>query len=417
MDDALRRPKKSIFLSCLLGNLLEHYDTALYGLLAPLLAPLFFPDSDPVVSLILAYSVMATSFVSRPLGVLFFARFVQRRGAAASLSLSLKGVAVTTFAMGFLPTYEAVGVSAPFILVLLRVSQSFFAAGETSIAPQYLIGLFPGQHKVRANGFYQSSVVAGILLASAVVTGIVSFDPDLWRMAFAVGGLTALIALKLRQIPEALDDFPRTSADHSFRQSLLTKPQVSLLLKITILASFTYLTYVIPFVFMNGFVPKITEISYPEMMGMNTALLVLDMVLVPVLGRFFERYQPRRVMLLSAFFHSALIVPAFFFLEGAGLFYVTFIRICIVLVGLTYLSPYNVYLHHSLNPHERYLLPGLGYAVGAEAIGKTAPAVCLFLWHVFGTVLAPGLYIAAIGILNVLILLAFGLKKLDPLKA
>ncbi len=411
MDNALRRSKSSIFISCLLGNLLEHYDTALYGLLAPLIAPLFFPDSDPVVSLVLAYSVMATSFVSRPLGVLFFARFIQRRGAAASLSLSLKGVAVTTCAMGLIPTYEAVGAAAPVILVLLRVAQSFFAAGETSIAPQYLIGLFHDQRKVSANGFYQSSVVAGILLASAVVTGIAAFDPTLWRMAFTAGALTALIALKLRRIPEVLDDLPRIPVGRSFKRLSFTKTHASLLLKITILASFTYLTYVIPFVFMNGFIPKITEISYPEMMGMNTTLLVLDMLLVPVLGRLCERYQPQRVMILSAFCHSILIVPAFFFLEGAGFIYVTLVRIFIVMLGLTYLSPYNVYLHQSLNSQERYLLPGLGYAIGAEAIGKTAPAVCLFLWHVFGTVLAPGLYIASIGMASVLILLVCALQK------
>lgn len=405
MQHALTRAKKSIFSSCIIGNLLEHYDTALYGFLAPFLAPLFFPEADPVVALILAYGIMATSFLTRPSGVLFFAHYIQKYGAGASLSLSLKGVAVTTFAMGLLPTYETLGMGAPILLVFLRLLQSFFGAGETSLAPQYLLTLIQDDKKVRANSFYQSSSVGGILLASTFVTLIVVYDRDLWRLAFLLGSLTALLALGLRRIPANLDDFPASVSFRPLLKNVFSGKQAGSLLKIIFLSSFTYLTYAIPFVFMNGFVPNMTKITYEEMIGINTTLLVLDMFLISFLGRFLEKKAPRTVMLFSAFCYSILILPAFFFLEDAALPFVTGVRVMMIILGMAYLLPYNVYLHGALNARDRYLLPGLGYAIGAEAIGKTAPALCLSLWYTFKTPVAPALYISAIGLLVTCLLL------------
>ena len=86
--------------SLLVGNALDHFDSALYGLLAPILAPLFFPHHDPVVQLILAYSVLGTSLITRPLGAFIFGVWAHKSNPMRVLSFSfLSGRMKSIFSM------------------------------------------------------------------------------------------------------------------------------------------------------------------------------------------------------------------------------------------------------------------------------------------------------------------------------
>ena len=125
--------------SILIGSAVDHFDTALYSFLAPIFAQLFFPTSDPIISLILAYSVLATTIITRPLGSYIFGLIALTSGPAVSLSYSLVGVGMTTLALGFLPTYNQIGVYAPILLIILRFFSGIFSAGEISIAKLYIL--------------------------------------------------------------------------------------------------------------------------------------------------------------------------------------------------------------------------------------------------------------------------------------
>jgi len=74
------RKISNIDVSILLGNGIEHYDTALHGILAPILAPIFFPHKDPLVSLILTYAAFATGFLTKPMGALVFGLITKKEG-------------------------------------------------------------------------------------------------------------------------------------------------------------------------------------------------------------------------------------------------------------------------------------------------------------------------------------------------
>ena len=89
-----------------LGNLLDHFNTSLYAFMAPILAPIFFPNHEPIVQLILGYSLLSTSLVTRPLGSLIFGFVACRRGAIFSLSISLVGVAFASVLFGCIPDFH-----------------------------------------------------------------------------------------------------------------------------------------------------------------------------------------------------------------------------------------------------------------------------------------------------------------------
>ena len=133
------RSTRQIIGATLIGNTLDHYDTALYGFLAPFFASVFFPNEDPIVALIYTYGLMSASLIARPLGALFFGRWGAQLGGKRSFIISLVGLSLTTGCMGLVPGYDSIGRAAPILILFLRFGQGFFAAGETTIAPLFIL--------------------------------------------------------------------------------------------------------------------------------------------------------------------------------------------------------------------------------------------------------------------------------------
>ena len=159
---------------------------------------------------------------------------------------------------------------------------------------------------------------------------------------------------------------------------------------------FSNMTYMLPFVFMNSFVPLISSVSLETMMALNTLLLVFDMVMIPVLGRVVLKYDATKVMLTASLVLAITIIPLFQGLHAASLFYVTFVRFWIVIWGIIFLCPLNLWSKMLFNSPEQYLLVGMGNAIGTATLGRVTPAICLWLWYTTKTTLAPALYIVLV---------------------
>ena len=115
-----------------IGNFLEHYDNALFGLLAPFIAPLFFEEKDPITALILTYGMLPLGFLDASARLPSFSgRSGDRFGRRHALFCSLSGMALVTVGIGSLPLYREIGIFAPLLLAAGRMLQSFCAAGES----------------------------------------------------------------------------------------------------------------------------------------------------------------------------------------------------------------------------------------------------------------------------------------------
>lgn len=118
-------------LNILLGNLFVHYDSALFTLLSPFFAQIFFPNYDQLTALILTYGIIPLGMLARPIGSLVFGYIGDNYGRKEALVGALFGIGVVTGCIGFLPTYERVGMLAPILLLVGRICQNFFGAGES----------------------------------------------------------------------------------------------------------------------------------------------------------------------------------------------------------------------------------------------------------------------------------------------
>lgn len=370
----------------IIGNFLDQYDHTLFGILAPFIAPLFFEKNDPLTALILTYGMIPLGLLSRPLGSLFFGALGDRKGRRAALSVSLCGMAFATTLIGFLPLYSEVGIFAPIGLAAVRLLQGFFAAGETVGGSIFVLEHTPAEKRGFFSGLYDASSIAGMLLGSALVTALAmrGWVESSWRLLFWGSALLALVGIYLRF--KSQESVEYSEGKHLTWKELLAEKQS--FFSLVLAAGFSYTTYSLSFLLMNGLVPLVTEYTKADVMKINTALLALDMVLLPLFGSL-----GKKSMLYGASFAAVAAVPLFTLLEGASLPLIIFIRTALVLAGVAFAGPYHAWALEQIAPRGRYRILSLSYSIGSQAIGATAPAICLFLFQITGSCASSGLYL------------------------
>ncbi len=423
--------------SILIGNTMDHFDTALYGFLAPLLAGIFFPNHDKIVALILTYSVLATSLFTRPIGSYFFGVIAKKYGGVFALSHSLIGVALTTSLIGLIPSHTQIGWLAPLLLVVLRTLQGVYSEGECAIAKLFILENKEEKKAFKASYLYQTSTMVGIILASFISTIVLNVEYNTyWRLYFIFSGFTALIGYFLRKSEDivvkpslssrnltagsnkkykiTLRNFWIPWRGHGMTQSSPRNDVVSSLLhdlttvwnnklsilRISFAVGFSYMTYIVPFVFMNSFIPLITDISLETMMKFNTEFLIFDMIMIPIIGHLTKKFHYLKILNGTLILMSLSIIPLWLFLNSSSIWYVNFVRVWIIILGVGFLAPLNCWLNDLFKTADKYMLVGIGSSIGASLIGRLTPSICLMLWHVTGSSLSIAVYITVISMVT-----------------
>lgn len=386
--------------SLLMGNTLDHFDTALYLFLIPIISPLFFPQYDPLIQIILTYSTFSSSTMIKPLTAFAFGFFTKKYNPYRLLCLSLLGLILTTMGIGCLPTYGHAGVYAPCILLLLRVIRTICATGERTIAKLYLLEHKSTTQALSASHYYQSSTIIGYILAAAVANTLTHHQLAqlYWRIPFLLASTLGLLILYQRLSTTHLLHQPMLPEVINNNRSVLTivwsyKKTIA---RIACATHFSYITYELPFIFLVYFVPYIqTAITIQDMMFFTMPLLIIDMLLIPLVGRTLQTYALSTIM-INAIACLGLVIPIlFFFLPTMSLLSITTFRLIIVFIGIIYLCPLNMWLLQQCNDHNKYLISAIGNGLGASW-GHTFTTSCLFIFHQTKSLYAPCLLILAL---------------------
>jgi MFS family permease len=197
----------------LIGTTIEWYDFILYTSLAGLIFnKLYFPADDPVVSLLLAYATFAVGFLTRPIGGAFFGHFGDRIGRKPLLVLTLTMMGAATFLIGLVPTYAAIGIAAPIMMTVLRLTQGFAMGGEWGGAVLMAFEYAPPGRRGFYASFPQIGFAIGLCLSTGAITllsSVLSNEAFLawgWRCAFYASilllGVGLFVRLKLFETPE-----------------------------------------------------------------------------------------------------------------------------------------------------------------------------------------------------------------------
>ncbi len=208
---AMSRKARKVILAASLGTVFEWYDFYLYGLLAVVITQQFFSGVNETTGFILALAAFAAGFAVRPFGALVFGHLGDLVGRKYTFLVTMGLMGFSTFAVGLLPSYAAIGVAAPVLLVLLRLLQGLALGGEYGGAATYVAEHAPEGRRGMFTSFIQTTATLGLFAALLVVIGIrlavgeAAFADWGWRLPFLVSiGLLAVslwIRMQLAESP------------------------------------------------------------------------------------------------------------------------------------------------------------------------------------------------------------------------
>ncbi|MFE2938108.1 MFS transporter [Streptomyces sp. NPDC059255] len=369
------------------GNTVEFVDWALYGIFVKIIADVFFPKAEGAVALLSTLAVFAVGFVMRPVGAAVLGAYADRHGRKKGLSLTIGLMAGAGFLIAITPGYETIGIAAPVILLLARLTQGFSAGGEFGSSSAFLVESAAPGRRAFAGSWQQVSVAGGVLIASLLGTAFTSLlSEDAlhswgWRAAFVIGALLGLVGLWLRVTVEDTASFNETKAGGQDRKNplkamLVEHPAAALRVAgITVAGTLTYYIWVN---YLPTYANLTTGIPLERALLSQTLCLVIFIVLLPFAGLLSDKLGRKPTLAAFAAGFVLLSWPMLHLLNDS--FLVLFlVQLTGMLLILGYSANCAVIMAEQFPPEVRATGIALPYALAVAVFGGTAPYVTTWL--------------------------------------
>lgn len=390
------------------GNIMEWYDFALYGFLAPILSQLFFPSENKLASLIATYGVFAAGFVMRPLGGLVFGFIGDRFGRAAVLKISIGTMAAATTALGLLPTHDQAGVWATVLLVTVRMFQGLSVGGEFSGSVTYMVETSPLHRRGLSGSWANFGSMIGTLLGSglaALVTSVLVHQQVLdwgWRLPFLFGGIMGVAAyLLVRDIGSSphMGHHHRQHVDDNPLKQVLTRNRRETILAVLFASGYGIFFY-IPLVYLPSYASEVGNMTNSVALQINSAAIALTLPLIPLGGWLSDHLMRRRSLLILAFGTATVLAWSLFALIDNGFWGMVAAQFAFIAILSIPLGAAPAMLVELFPVQDRLTGYSLAYNLGLGVAGGTAPMIATWLISVTGHDLAPSWYLAAATLLS-----------------
>ncbi|MFK8935458.1 MFS transporter [Acinetobacter junii] len=368
------------------GNLVEWFDFYIYAVFAAYFThALTAPDMEPTTKAIYVWGVFAASFFMRPIGSWLFGRIADRHGRKKSMVISICLMALSSFLFAALPTYDQVGMLAPFLLLMVRLLQGLSVGGEYGAVATYMSELgLKGQRGFFAS-FQYVTLSGGQLLASLLGVILLGFMTEQqlndggWRIPFMIGGVAALLSLAARSRLEETLSNEDAEREESGSLIALLKQHWKTFLLVVGYTSAGSLTFYVVTVYSKTYLTNIGMDGKTVGFIMTTALFVF-MIAQPFFGMLSDRIGRRASMLAFSLLSAIFIYPVM--VTGMRSFadspvIITLLLIFLMMLLSFYTSISGLVKAEMFPPHVRVLGVGFSYAVGNALFGGSAPSVAL----------------------------------------
>lgn len=395
-----------MLLTSVLGNTLEYYEFSIFAVFAVQIGQCFFPDQNSSAQIVLTLTLFASGFLSRPFGSIIFGHIGDKFGRQKSLMITIIGMAAVTFVIGFMPSYNQIGMLAPWSLFILRLLQGIFIGGEGAGSAVYIL-----EHELRfkrsvIGGILISSNVAGTFLASIVgitISKLVGLNDFSWRYAFFFGGIAGLIISYLRiNLPESTQ-FGEIAPEHKPNIpviQLFNKYWRQVLLVISFGGFSASVSYMIKG-YINIFFQEVlkipAELSFKYLMVSS----ILYAILPPFIGYFFCNNDNSKFIRKVSFLIFLTYLPAFYLMSLnndialiAGLMIVTTLAALIC-------APIYTYFMTIFPAEIRFSGVAISFNIGITFIGGSTPLISTFVTQKSGLSYAPAIYITVLSVIYI----------------
>ena len=393
------------------GTVIEAYDFLLYVLVAPLVfAKLYFPESDPLVGTLQAFGIYAVGFIARPVGAALFGHYGDRIGRKTTLIATLLLTGLSTFAVGFVPGYDQIGIWGAVILTTVRFIQGLGIGGEwggaTLMAMEWAR---TDAHRGFITAWPQWGGPAGLFFANLAVLAFSAISGDQfltwgWRVPFWLSIVMVAVGLYIRLGILETPVFARILEERRVERTpvievIKRQPKLIILTALARMAEQGPFYVYAAFLFTYG-----TTVLHSSRDLLLSALLTatgLSAITIPLSGYISDRIGRKRMYLIGAvavgvfgFIYFAMLntaVPGWIFLA---------IVVSLIPHDMMY-GPQAALIAECFTPRLRYSGASLGFHLSSVIAGGPAPLIATALLAAFGSGYAIALYILFCAIVSI----------------
>ncbi len=397
------RRHRRVAMAAFLASTFEWYDYFIFGTAAALvLGEVFFPAANPVAGVLASFATFAVGFVMRPIGAAIAGHLGDKHGRKPALVLALVVMGLATTGIALIPSYAAIGVLAPVLLVLLRLFQGLAVGAQWGGAMLLATEYAPPGKRGLYGSFVQIGVVVGVVLANvsfAVIqkrTGD-SFATWGWRIPFLVGPLVLLLAWFIHKKIDETPEFRQAAPNRSPVRTVLREHRGTVLL-----AGGSFAVHLATFyILITGTLDYTTrELGMARGSVLVVTIIVagLQLVTIPLAAKLSDRFGRLRVYTIGVVGLLVWAIPMFLLIDTATIAGLVVGQ----LVGATFLSciygPQAALFAELFDAEVRYTGASLAYQLASVLGGGLAPFLMVLLLESTGTSLSVSAYIMALAL-------------------
>src|SRR3990167_9045306 len=401
-------------LAAVFGNSLEWYDFVLYGSLAPFIAQHFFPTQNHLTSLMLTFAVFAVGFLFRPIGGILFSHFGDTRGRRKTLIASMVLMGVPTVLIGLIPSYQTIGITAPILVLCIRVFQGLSVGGEYAGSISYLTEIAEKKDRGFYSSLVQVGLFSGILIGPIIIKVVMAFTTAQtfaawgWRIPFLFGAILGLVAYFLCRHISETEAFMAIQKEvrHKIPLAVCLRDYKMPMIIGFLIAAQVGISFWLVIVYFVTYFSKILHASFTVVETQNLWTILIALILTPFLGKLSKVISSRMILLISS-----IAFIAFSYVLNRVLvnhvmttsFY--FANFCLMFFSITYLSAFSAELAALFPTQVRYSGIAFSYNTSLAIFGGLSPLVVTALIKQ-GVILAPGILLTIGGVLSIAALIA-----------
>jgi MFS family permease len=375
-----------------MGNALEFYDFLIFSFFAVQIGQTFFPATNPVNSLLAALATFGAGFLTRPIGAYVIGRYGDRAGRKPAMLLSFGLIGLSSLSLALVPSYAAIGMLAPVLVIVGRLVQGFALGGEVGPSSAFLAESGPANRRGRLISLQMASQGLAMLASGIVGMALSTMLSDAaltswgWRVALALGALIVPVGLLLRRtLPETLKTSTRPP-----RTSFRSYGRIAVLGFMILLAG-TISTYVMSY--LTTYSQTVLGLSPKVAFGAAVAGGLAYTFGALWAGWACDRWGRRWVMIGPSTLGVVATIPAFLLLNAwpgeATLYSVAFLLRFVLVAGMT---AGFIALTEGLPAHVRSAALALVYALAISVFGGSTQFVIAWLTEWSGDPMAPAWY-------------------------
>ena len=407
---------KKVAFAAFIGTTIEWYDFYIYALASVLFfGQLFFPYDNPFLQVLGAFATFAVGFLSRPLGAIIFGHIGDRLGRKKSLIITLLLMGIATTCVGLLPSYPQAGITAPILLVGLRILQGIAVGGEWGGAVLMANEHAPKGLKNFFSSFAQWGSPAGNILALLVFSYIINLPTDklidsgYWRIPFLASFVLLIVGIIARITLTESPVFIESAKKQASLKQKESVPIIEVFKQATPILILAICANVLSF---SGIFSNTLMIGYTTMaLGIEKKVIVdalfwiamVHFIAQPFISYFSEKFSATRFLIVSAVFAMASVFLLFPIIQAGTK---TSFIIGISLNVLCYSGFYGViagYLSRVFPARIRYTGLSMSYQACAAIFGSLIPLLGGYIIYENGTNWLPlALFYCGLAMLSII---------------